>query len=262
MNRHGFANLINLIVTVAVIAVLATAAFVWIDPIARIGVASDRKRAQDIAILKNALAQYTSENKGALPVLGAITANKKVICSTQTGSNLTCDGETQLCLTIDDSDFLNKFITAIPVDPDKTSTADTGYFLKKDSDNKLVIGACSQYGTNPVVATTTIFANCSAYGGGYCWNLSDYNQTCDTYCNSIDKECVDFVSYGPSAGDSDCVLNLAFGDCDGGSSCTAHSNNNAPAKMLDDYSDCYYQSNPVNCSVAGGAGYYNICPCQ
>ncbi|NTW45160.1 MAG: hypothetical protein HGB14_12205 [Anaerolineaceae bacterium] len=110
MNRQGFANLTNLIVTVAIIAVLATAAFVWIDPIARIGEASDKKRAQDIAILKNSLAQYANENKGALPVLGAITTAKKVICSTQTGSNLTCDGENQLCLTIDDSDFLNKFI--------------------------------------------------------------------------------------------------------------------------------------------------------
>jgi len=261
MNKNGFASLINLIVTVAVIAVVATAAFVWIDPVERIGTAKDKRRTQDISILKNAIAQYANDHKGVLPILGDVDTNKKVICSTQSGSNLTCDGESQLCLTIDDSDFLAKYIGELPVDPDKSSATDSGYFLKKDSDNKLVVGACAKYGASPVVATTTTMVRCSAYGGGYCWNISGDNQTCDAYCSSINKECVDLVDYGPSAGDTNCLLNLAFGDCDSGASCEAGSSNNPP-KVVDDYSICYYQANPVDCSVAAGSGYFNICPCQ
>jgi len=259
MNKKGFVSLINLIVTVAVIAVLAVGAFVWIDPVARIGVAHDKKRTEDIGVLKNALAQYANEHKGALPILGDIDTNKKVLCSTQSGNNLTCDGESQLCLAIDDSDFLAKYINELPVDPDKTSATDSGYFLKKDSNNKLVVGACTKYGASPVVATTTTMVNCSTYGGGYCWNISGDNQTCDTYCDSINKECLDLVDYGPEAGDADCLLNLAYGAC--GTSCTANTGNNPP-KVLANYSACYYQTNPVDCSVAAGSGYFNICPCQ
>ncbi|MDD5749777.1 MAG: type II secretion system protein [Patescibacteria group bacterium] len=253
MNKQGF-SLSQLIVAVSIMLVLSAAVLLWLDPLARIGVAKDAKRKQDIVVLQAAFSEYARQHQGALPVLGEINSSKKVLCSTV--ASLTCVEDEEYCLLADDNDFFSRYLPALPVDPDKNSAADSGYYLQKDDNDKLIIGACSSYGEEAINQTTTIAVNCTVYGGGHCWYLADENQTCSNFCQSINKECVSWAKYGPDT--NTCLLNIPFSEmpCE---SCSAASGNNPPWRS-DDFSECYYQNNPIDCNQADWA-MFNICPC-
>jgi len=177
---------------------------------------------------------------------------------------LTCDTSTELCLKIDDADFFTKNITNLPIDPDKSSDSDTGYYLKKDENNNISIGAC-EHARGYVYERPQLRATCDAYGGGYCWHVaSDASHSCDQVCALVDKTCPTNATYGPdknSAGTPLCVLNKVFdvSACDG--YCTEMNGaypNNPPVQ---DNGECMIQSAAISCSAYTSA-WYNICPCQ
>ncbi|MBU1202732.1 hypothetical protein KKH39_01675 [Patescibacteria group bacterium] len=257
-------SMIQLIITVAVILIIGASVFVWIDPTARINVAKDKKRQEAVMVLSAAISDYTKNNGGALPVLGVITTGKKVLCTVQGGGNLSCDGSSLPCLRIADQDFYNDYLPQLPIDPDKTANTDTGYYVKKTSDNKLVVGACTNGGSTAIANTSTIDINCSAYAGGHCWILDDaLNQNCNTACADVGLRCVSGVSYGPdvdSGGSAYCALakNLSSG-C---SSSCSEATSGYPPYTSDDWADCWTQDTVVLCNQAPGASRFAICPCQ
>ena len=253
MNKKGF-SLAQLVVAISVLLILSAGVLLWIDPLVRVGVAKDQKRGQDLAMLKEAFGIYSSKQQGALPILGEITSAKKVLCSSV--ALLSCGEDEEYCLIVDDSDFFASYLSALPVDPDKTSSSDSGYYLQKDANDKLVIGACSNYGEEEITETTTIAINCTVYGGGHCWYLAGSNQTCNSFCQSINKECVSWAKYGPDT--NTCLLNAPFSEitC---SSCLAATGNNPPQRSAD-YLTCYYQNNPIDCNQSD-PDFFNVCPC-
>lgn len=260
-NKQGF-TIVELIVVVAVLLVLSAAAFSWIDPLARVGEAKNKRRIQDVNVLSAALANYAAANEGVLPVLGSISTNKKVLCSVQGASNLSCAGVSQLCLTVDD-DFY-KYLGALPYDPDKTSAADTGYYLQKDDSNNLIVGTCASYNSEVITKNPGLKVACPAYGGGHCWYLgASLNVDCNTICAANNLTCVKNVMYGPdtnNSGTAFCHLNkdLTSG-C--GSSCTAASTS-TPPYASSDYASCAIQTGAVTCNQAPGAAKYAICACN
>lgn len=266
-NKKGF-TLPQLIVTMLVLLVMAAFVFIWIDPLARVGEAKNTKRTQDVNVIAAALFNYAKENNGLMPVLGTITTDKKVLCATQSGSNLTCDGDSELCLTIDDDDFY-KYLVQLPYDPNKSSSDDTGYYLTQDANGILTVGACSPYSSSNSATTTKslvlqdICSNVNgpaAFAGGHCWYAAaSANIDCDAVCAALSLECVRNVRYGPdvdSNGDYFCGLNQAVGGtC---STCTAASTSTPPLWGT----ACTAQDGAVVCSTAAGSGNYGICPCQ
>lgn len=152
-NTLGF-TIVELIIGIAVFAILSTIILVAVDPASRIQEARDLRRQQDIVMLAKALKDYSLNHQGELPFTASVTTNKKVLCATAT--SLTCGADTQTCLAIDSTtDFLDAYLPTLPIDPSKTSAVDSGYYLQGTSAGFLDIGACS-YDSAAVVQKTNI----------------------------------------------------------------------------------------------------------
>ncbi len=262
-NNKGV-SLIGLMVTVVLVVTLTTLVFLWIDPLGQSGDAKDTQRLQAVNILSAAIKDYSLEHKGALPVLGSVTtSSKKVLCTTQSGTNITCGASSEPCLRIADADFYNDNLFQLPIDPDTTNEQDPGFYLQKDTTTgQLIVGACDSYG----VAINKKFGlkvSCDAYADGHCWNISDtVAQDCNSVCADNGLACLTDVTYGPDEDDADsgfCALNLAMAtsstDCD--TSCSE-------STIVGNYpggTSCYYDNDTIDCT-ASAANYYNICPCE
>lgn len=193
-------TLVQLIITVAVISILAVSVFSALKISSRTGQAKDVQRYEAVTAIGKAVELYQLDND-ALPA-DLIAANvdvdqKFVICSA--GSYRTCDGQYRVCIIIDDTDFLGPYLGgALPIDPDKSSTVDTGYYIARSGD-KMVFGACESYAETNIeyIARATMPSAC---GNGIvesdevCDDGNLITEGCgngiledasDTYCNNI-----------------------------------------------------------------------------
>lgn len=257
-SNHGF-TLLSLVVTVTIVVILAAAVYVWIDPVARIGAAKNTKRRNDVLGIASALTDYMKDNKGALPLLGGVgTTTKKVLCSTNT--SLTCGSDTDGCLIIDsDTNFTTKYLLELPIDPDKTTQADTGYYLQKSSTTDLlIVGSCDTYGSSTITYSPPIKVSCNGYAAGYCWYITDNTiESCDTFCSNNGMTCVDNVDYGS---DTNCELNQEFSNgCDSG--CNMPPGADVPPGNHGTTDVCFYQTSAISCEDSQ-ALYLGLCPCQ
>ncbi|MBT6691052.1 type II secretion system protein [Candidatus Parcubacteria bacterium] len=262
--RQGL-TLVGLIMVTMIIVILGSAVFMWVDPVAKIGEAKDQRRREAVLMLAEAIAEYTHDHKGALPVLGSVVnGTKKVLCESQGGSNVSCSGDSADCLRIAHRDFYSDYLQQLPIDPDKSANTDTGYYLEKDSNGQLVVGACSTYGSSAITKTTSVSVSCLAYAGGYCWEIATATtDDCDAVCSDADKVCVEKVKYGPdvdSSGTAYCDLNMAFGAACGTVCFEASAPGFTPANLADG-SICGTRTTFFDCTNAS-AGYNNICPCE
>lgn len=252
-HSQGF-TMLELVIIVSLLLVLGAAVTIWIDPVARIGDAKDAKRRDAVMVLSAAFTDYAQSHKGALPILGEVTTEKKVICNTQSGAKLTCDGSTEYCLKIDDASFFTKNITNLPIDPDKSVDSDTGYYIKKDANDNISIGACV-YDISYVYDRPQLRATCDAYGSGYCWYSSATSDSCDTICAANDLTC---VSLSHEA-DNLCLI----GDAGSASytclsGCSAGTSTKSPSWTTSN--TCTYQVGTLSCSDANSNNA--VCPCQ
>lgn len=152
MKKQGF-TLIELIVVVAIIALLAASAFVAINPGKRVGNASDAKRWSDVTAIADAISHYAVDYNGALPsgVSGAsagttymIHITGGTISGTDTCTSLgTTPGEIDIS-----SGIVPTYIPTMPLDPDVTKltseTSGIGYYMVKDSTGRIKVGACNE----------------------------------------------------------------------------------------------------------------------
>lgn len=254
-NQAGL-SLLELIVVLGIAVVLGTALFFWIDPVEQVGKAEDKRRQQDVLNIAKAFADYARDHKGALPILGQVNTAKKVLCTTQSGSTLACGASTEYCLKIDDQEFFDKYLGKLPLDPDKTSDTDTGYYLLRDANNNLTFGACD-YSVAEVTYKPALQATCDVYAGGYCWySVENWNANCNTICSANNKACVANATYGP---DTLCLLNDLLNAPYGCTTDCGPSTAGEPPFWSDDDS-CGYAAAVFSCSQT--SGFIPICPCQ
>lgn len=272
---RGF-TLVQLLVSMSILLVLAAAVFLWIDPLARIGQAKDVNRTKDVGIIATALNTYAKEHNGMMPVLGKITTDKRVLCASGTSgpyndTGVTCAGDTSWCLPIDDADFY-KYLVELPYDPDKSSTADTGYYISKDSNNNLIVGACDPYGSEDIsknVGYKDICINdgdAGAYAGGHCWYVAaSTNITCDAVCAARGLECVENVIYGPDVDSNGYPLATLSEEFNA----TCIPDNEFAATGTPPWGGqsisvdpCTVQLGSTLCGMAAGSGKYGVCPCE
>lgn len=250
---QGF-TMLELVIVISIILALGVATLIWIDPVERIGAAKQARRQDDVMTLSAALTDYAKTHKGALPVLGAVTTEKKVICNTQSGAQLVCDTSTEYCLKIDDADFFAKNITNLPIDPDKSSDSDTGYYIEKDANNNIIIGACD-HTFGYAYDKPQLRATCDAYGGGYCWyGGTESTASCDTICAAEGLTCASINQ----AADNLCLLGDAGSASYNCASCIAGTSGDAPSWLS--ANTCKYQVDTLDCSGANTAN--PVCPCQ
>jgi len=141
-SQKGF-TLVELIIVIAIVAILAAAIFVAIDPARRLHESRNARRWSDIQTILDAVKKYQADNEGThydeIVALGTDTAygigTDADLCSTCTATG----GVTEC---VDLEDMGNNYLSLVPQDPKSGTDGETGYYLIKGSLGDITIGAC------------------------------------------------------------------------------------------------------------------------
>lgn len=157
MKRHGF-TLIELIIVVAIIALLAAATFVAINPAKRIGDAQNAQRWADVTAIADAFATYMADNSGSTPTSsytgsGSLETNAFMVATTTVSEHAV--NSSHCTATTTDEEFIalqalvtGGYIGQIPKDPTWTygdHNDHTQYYLQYSSTGAITVGACETY---------------------------------------------------------------------------------------------------------------------
>ena len=129
--RRGF-TLIELILAIAIIAILAAVVIIAINPTKQLAAAMNAQRRSDINAIMNAISQYSVDQYGAIPSL--ISTNLKDIC--KSGVSIHCGGD-GISLNV----LTGTYIVAIPSDPRSSTATGTNYFIQRGNNDRLTITA-------------------------------------------------------------------------------------------------------------------------
>lgn len=132
LNTGSGFTLIEVLLVVAIIAILATIVILAINPARQIGESRNAKRRADLLVILNAVYQYYIDN-AELPA--TIGTGATEICKTGAAS---CSGMVDLSVLTNNE----KYLVSIPIDPEGSNTADgTGYQIYKSSYNRVTVTA-------------------------------------------------------------------------------------------------------------------------
>ncbi len=128
---RGF-TLIEILLVVAAIAILAGIVIVAINPGKQLGDTRNAQRRSDVTTILNAAYQYSLDNNGTLPA--SVTTTPTEICATGAAS---CTGLVDLAvLTLNE-----KYLTAIPSEPQKTNASGAGYMISKSANGRITVSS-------------------------------------------------------------------------------------------------------------------------
>ena len=108
-SKRGF-TLLEILLVVAMIAILAGIVIIAINPAKQMAEARNAQRASDIKTILDAIYQYSIDNNGNMP--GSITATLTDICYTP-AHNGNCSGYIDLSALTNNE----RYLTSIPKDP-------------------------------------------------------------------------------------------------------------------------------------------------
>lgn len=157
---RGF-TLIELLIVIAIIAILASVVFVALDPLKRFKDARDSSRWNDVTAVLSAIKVDQVDNGGRyltviedapVDVVYMITGVNGTI-----GCNMTCDAGTveSQCLYLNDL-VTEGYIGKVPVSPSGAQTwtvERTGYYLMKEVNGNILVGACESENTDDISVT-------------------------------------------------------------------------------------------------------------
>ena len=145
-NSRGF-TLLEILLVVAIIAILAGIVIVAINPAKQLGDARNAQRRADVATILSAVYQYVIDNNGTIPnAIPIDSTNHYVSASTTcaviaaTATNEICKSSATTCsgfaalggYVATSTQGGVSYVTSMPTDPSATSTGTgTGYFIAK-----------------------------------------------------------------------------------------------------------------------------------
>lgn len=147
--KSGF-TLIEVLLVVAIIAIIAGIVILAVNPRRQIDESNDARRRADVNTILNAIYQYAIDNGGRIPT--TITTAQTEICLTGTGvASATCGAFIDLeSLTNDE-----RYIVAIPVDPGgATTTFGTGYHINRTSNNRIIVRSVATSTTGEYISAS------------------------------------------------------------------------------------------------------------
>lgn len=136
----GF-TLIEILLVVAIIAILAGIVIVAINPSKQLADSRNAQRRSDINTILNAIYQYSVDNNGSLP--SSLIQNES--CS-GIDANKICKTTASSCTNLLDLSVLTtseKYLVSIPNDPNGAGDNYTGYHAHKTSNNRVTVCAPS-----------------------------------------------------------------------------------------------------------------------
>ena len=140
--QDGF-TLLEVLLVVAVIAILAGIVIIAINPGKNLGDSRNSQRSADVNTIINAVYQYSLDNNGILPAVGGRTG---AVAIGLTDVEI-CNSVTVTCTGLVDLGVLNlngKYLVSVPNDPQCPSVCATngaGYMIKRDANNRLTLTA-------------------------------------------------------------------------------------------------------------------------
>lgn len=145
--RAGF-TLIELIIVIAIIAILAAAIFVAIDPARRLHEARNARRSSDIATILDAVKTYQVDNEGSHfgTIAGLSNDVLTQVGTASSGCVRACGNDTTDTACVDISAMGTNYLASVPFDPQGGTEEKTGYALIKDSNGAIRVIACGPEG--------------------------------------------------------------------------------------------------------------------
>lgn len=145
-NRKSGFTLIEVLLVIAILAILAAVVIIAINPGKQIAEAQDSQRRSDVRTILNAVQQYALDHAGQFPT--ELPPGEDCLLE---GLDI-CQGDI-LCDGISLADlFLNQvYLTSIPSDPVASDTEITGYRISVNEGGR--VSVCSSGGPNPISVT-------------------------------------------------------------------------------------------------------------
>jgi len=166
-HERGF-TLIELLVVVTIIATLAVAVFVALNPAKRLVDAKDARRTSDVDTILTAIHAAIVDNKGSVPTNLPLAGQERQLgtgdatVATGCGTALTLNGCNTPALTAcanlltDLNVDLIPYLKSMPIDPSGGPTytsVKTGYSVAYDANGIVTIRACGTEGTTPIFSS-------------------------------------------------------------------------------------------------------------
>ena len=142
----GF-TLIELVLVVAIVAILAAAVYVALNPARRLSEANNSQRWSDVTAVLNAVIAYTVDNDGNLPSgIDSDYSRSQVLGTSNAGcnqpANCSAASTEAACLDLSEDLVDNGYISEIPFDPNTGSSVNTDYYIQLDENGIITVGAC------------------------------------------------------------------------------------------------------------------------
>ena len=142
-SNQGF-TLIEVLLVVAIIAILAGIVILAINPTKQLADTRNTQRRSDVATILNAVYQYAIDNNGTFPSeIDSNTGGVQVLGTQNTACDGICGSNVSTVSCADmASKLVPKYIIEVPKDPKTGTTGITKYYINKDSGNRITVGAC------------------------------------------------------------------------------------------------------------------------
>ncbi len=149
-NQKAF-TLVELIIVIAIVAILAGAIFVAIDPARRLHEARNARRNADIATVLDAVKKYQVDNDGDhYSTVANMTVNLHYQLGTATNNcGMTCFLDNTQGACVDLSGMGSNYLASVPYDPKNGDSQRSGYAIMRDTNGAITLRACLGEGEGP-----------------------------------------------------------------------------------------------------------------